>query len=90
MRRRYMAEHSHEIVAHLYHVRLPYGQGPDDLEFEPPNSGVDWHGRFTELLRDYKEDEVRRILVGTVALLEKFPHRSLAEALDTAMVWERG
>ena len=85
-----MAEHSHEIVAHLYHVKLPYGLDGKNLGFEPTWGGLNWQAMFTELLKQYKEDEIRRVLVGTVALLEKYPHRSLAEALDTAMVWERG
>ena len=86
-----MVEHSHEIVAHLYHVKLPYGLDGQDLEFEPTLGGKDWQALFTELMRTgYKENELRRILAGAVALLEKYPHRSLAEALDTAMVWERG
>jgi hypothetical protein len=86
-----MAEHSHEVVAHLYHVQLPYRMDGQALEFEPGVSKLNWHDTFTELMvRNYSEEEVRRILVGAVALLEKYPHRSLGEALDTAMVWERG
>jgi hypothetical protein len=84
-----LAEHSHEIVTHLYHVKLPYGLDALNLEFEPTFGGQNWQALFTEL-QSYSENELRRILAGTVALLEKYPHRSLAEALDTAMVWERG
>jgi hypothetical protein len=84
-----MAEHSHEIVAHLYHVQLPYRMDGQMLEFEEKSSGT-WADQLTELIKDYSEEEVRRIFTGTVALLEKFPHRSLADALETAMVWERG
>jgi hypothetical protein len=86
-----MAEHSHEIVTHLYHVKLPYGQDGKDLEFEP-NGGKTFglSSLLDTMAKGYSEDEMRRIFVGAVALLEKYPHRSLAEALDTAMVWERG
>jgi hypothetical protein len=85
-----MAEHSHEVVAHLYHVQLPYRMDGQGLEFEPAVRKFSFRECLQELTLSYSEEEIRRILVGTVALLEKFPHRSLGEALDTAMVWERG
>jgi hypothetical protein len=85
-----MAEHSHEIVAHLYHVQLPYRMDGQMLEFEPSGRQFSFQECLKELTLSYSEDEIRRILVGAVALLEKFPHRTLGEALETAMVWERG
>jgi hypothetical protein len=87
-----MAEHSHEIIAHLYHVQLPYRMSGTELEFEPhAENSANWHRQLTTMMQQgYSEEEVRRIFVGAVALLQKYPHRSLGEALDTAMVWERG
>jgi hypothetical protein len=86
-----MAEHSHEIVTHLYHVKLPYHMDGQMLEVEP---GVSKAGNGTDqlrgLIKDYSEEEMRRIFAGAVVLLEKYPHRTLSEALETAMVWERG
>jgi len=85
-----MVEHSHELVTHLYHVKLPYHLLPTEVEFEPDAVARDVKALLGALVDDYKEDELRRIFVGAVVLLEKYPHRSLYEALDTAMTWERG
>lgn len=88
-----MAEHEHEIVTHLYHVKVPYHLTPIELHIEPGAEGSS-NGNFGVLMQvltdHYGEDEVRRIITATAILLEKFPHRTLAECLDTAMVWERG
>lgn len=85
-----MAEHEHTRTIHLYHIELPYGQSGQDLEFEPGSIAADIVEVFEALAGEYSEDETRRVLTGAVALIAKYPHRRLADALHTAMVWERG
>lgn len=84
-----MAEHEHTRTIHLYHVELPYGLDGLAMEFEKAPYRA-WQDSFMDMIGNYESDEVRRILTGTVALLAKYPHRGLSEALETAMVWERG
>jgi hypothetical protein len=86
-----MADHSHEEVTHLFHVKVPYHLTPQEIEFEAfeGNRVLDSHEMMREL-DGYKDDELRRVFKSVTLLLERFPHRQLREALHTAMVWERG
>jgi hypothetical protein len=88
-----MAEHEHEIVTHLYHVKIPYHLTGQELNIEHGSEGSS-NGNFGAMMQvmidHYKEDEAKRVITAAALLLEKYPHRTLAEALDTAMVWERG
>lgn len=86
-----MEDHEHTEVTHLYHVKIPYHLKPQEIEFEPfeGNRVLDSHEMLREL-DSYKDDELRVIFRSVTLLLEKYPHRQLREALNTAMVWERG
>jgi hypothetical protein len=86
-----MVGHEHTRVTHLHHIALPYGLSGKDLMFEDEalSDADTWQSQL-DLLKGWDEEEVRRVLVGAVALLENFPHRTLGHALVTAMVWERG
>lgn len=83
-----MAEHEHTRTIHLYHIELPFGLTPQQVEFESAQ-GVDML-QILEELAEYSDDELKRVIAGAAALLAKYPHRSPGGALHTAMVWERG
>jgi hypothetical protein len=89
-----MAEHEHTRTIHLYHIELPYGLDGKALEFDRSTGdmeGETFYGLVRQMeVMEFKEDEIRDVLTAAVALLTKYPHRKLTQALDTAMVWERG
>lgn len=86
-----MSDHEHEIVTHLYHVKVPYHMTPQEIEFEPgETSDATPDLLLEELALKYTVEEIQRIMKSVTLLMEKFPHRKLTDAIATAMVWERG
>lgn len=86
-----MAEtHEHTRTIHLYHIELPFGLMPKDLEYEAgSHDGIDFLQTMEELA-GYSPDEVKRVITAAAALIARHPHRTPEAALYTAMVWERG
>lgn len=85
-----MDDHSHEEVTHLFHVKVPYHLKPQEIEFEGSEAVLTDYHELLQELDGYKEEELKRVFRSTTLLLEKYPHRQLREALNTAMIWERG
>lgn len=85
-----MDDHEHEIVTHLYHVKVPYHLKPQEIEFEPGETSDALPDLLEELALKYTVEETQRVMRSVTLLMEKYPHRKLTDAIVTAMVWERG
>lgn len=85
-----MAEHEHELVTYLYHVRIPYHLKPQEVTLEPEHDTLSDLPTLLAELAEYRDSEVRAIVKGAAILMEKYPHRAIESCLSTAMVWERG
>lgn len=86
-----MADHSHMEVTHLVHVRVPYHLMMEELQIESSSAGK----TFSEFVHEVdelslKEDELKRVIISAALLLNTGRNMFVGEALDTALVWERG
>lgn len=66
-------------------IMLPYNLKIDQVQLDPASRAV----KALVDLDDYDEDELRRIITSAAALLNE-TDCTIAEALDTAVIWERG
>lgn len=87
-----------------YQIEIPYNLTPDEVAMEPDQDTPGPVQQYMKVLEDLSDegfdltkhpdmaaDKVcERICRSAVILYKKFPERSFADCLRTAMVWEFG